>query len=320
VRLFDAATGKRLDAAPAHDGDVLWVRFAPDGDTVYTFSKTEVRAWAAKGGAPKGPPVVRPAAERGAWGTETPLAFTTRTADGKGFELTGWDAPAGKVAWRVALPRETWRVLSHDGARVTALVWDANANEWGMTEIDGPKGRIGPALRLPGADRAANDGRDLALSGDGKLLFVADGNEVAALDSRTGEEVRRFETGPAAGVDVIRYIPSGIAVSHDGSRLAILHRVRREMAVRTFDTKTGRVLAEHGLPFNVNRTAVAVWDTAGRRVLLLDGTDGKAKPRELGANGSAPKCAAFAPNEALLAVGYEDGTALIWDVTAKPKE
>lgn len=327
VRLFDAATGKRLDAAPAHDGDVMWVRFAPDGDAVYTFSEAEVRAWAAKDGAPKGAPVARPAAERGAWGTETPLAFTARTTDGKGFELTGWDAPAAKVAWRVALPRETWRVLSHDGNRATALVWDAKANAWGVNEIDGPKGTIAPAWRLPGADQASNGGRDLALSGDGKLLFVADGNEVAALDARTGREVRRIETGPTAGVDVVRYMPSGIAVSHDGSRLAVMHRNRHEMAVRTFDTTTGRVLAEHDLSGSlVNRmafapagTAIAVWNTASRRVLLLDGVDGKVKARELSA-GARPSCAAFSPNGASLAVGYEDGTTLLWDVAAKAKE
>jgi WD40 repeat protein len=93
-----------------------------------------------------------------------------------------------------------------------------------------------------------------------------------------------------------------------------------------WDVKSGKELAAypfashhgHKIEFNATGTRVALVAPHGAvRVYRADAND---PPLDFTLEGMRPKCAAFSPNGSLLAVGYEDGTALIWDVTAKPKE
>jgi WD40 repeat protein len=67
--------------------------------------------------------------------------------------------------------------------------------------------------------------------------------------------------------------------------------------------------------FDPSGTRLAVWNVQAS-VLVYD-AEGFAEPRKLRTPDASPSCAAFSPNGASLAVGYQNGTALIWDLTAK---
>src|SRR5262249_8626802 len=148
---------------------------------------------------------------------------------------------------------------------------------------------------------------------------------IAGLDVTTGKEklridAGRFETdhGPAA-------FP--MAVSPDGKRIAVVTRKERERGstLRVFEIKTGKELAAHalgsvhnpGLRFSPNGKAVAVWNVWGATVQVCDAESSQVQPRKLEGSAHHASCAAFSPNNASLAVGYADGTALIWDLAAK---
>jgi WD40 repeat protein len=91
-----------------------------------------------------------------------------------------------------------------------------------------------------------------------------------------------------------------------------------------YDVETGTLLAEHdlgevykpGLRFSPNSKTIAVWNVWGATVQVCD-AEGQAQPRKLVAASAQPTCVAFSPNSASLVVGYQDGTALVWDLTKK---
>jgi WD40 repeat protein len=115
-------------------------------------------------------------------------------------------------------------------------------------------------------------------------------------------------------------IPS-MTVSRDGTRVAVVEGP----TVRVTDLKTGKHLTEDHLGerinpgppvFSADGKRLAIWSSWGNWVRVYDVTAGR-KLRILDGGNAVPTAAAFSPDGARLAVGYRDGTGLVWDLTAK---
>jgi WD40 repeat protein len=323
IRILDPATGKRLDAVAAHSDPVTWVGFSADGETVTTQSWLEVMTWSRAG-------------ERKSFG-ETPelgdvwgtghftnnlLAWVNFSADGKTRELIGWDFEKHEATWRMPLGNDLpEKIFTHDGKRVLGVAWNA-AQHWDVWVFDGPAGKKLKSWTIPKPATRLPLTVPFVLSGDGKMLFVG-GDDVASYDAETGKELVRVKTGVVGRTN--NTFPPPLAASRDGSRFAIAQPNLQgpNSTLRVFDVKSGKELAAHdigntyvpALLFNQTGTRLAVWNVPAG-VLVCD-AKGTAEPRKLRAPGVAANCAAFSPNGASLAVGYQDGTALIWELAAK---
>jgi WD40 repeat protein len=214
------------------------------------------------------------------------------------------------------------RPLTLDGKRVIGAALDAKLGCWDVSVYDGPTGKK-PAAWTVAAPPRSSVHPALALSGDGKVLFGFDG-DVVGRDPATGKETVRVKTGPVE-MPGGTYFPVQVATSFDGTRIVVVQRNSEgpNRTLRVFDVKTGKELAAHdigpayfpALLFDRTGSRVAVYHNASQ--VLVCNAEGNAEPRKLDPGSVRSTCAAFSPNGASLAVGYEDGTALIWDLTAK---
>jgi WD40 repeat protein len=156
----------------------------------------------------------------------------------------------------------------------------------------------------------------IALSGDGNTIFVA-GEKVIGLDPIRGKKKVRLDPGLIESIGSSTMGP--LAASADGLRLAVAD----QQSLHIYEVKTGKQLAEQpgafpGAEMNFSPTAdrLVVWSHSGTKVSIYS-VDSDAKPRVLDGGLSTPTCAAFSPAGTSLAVGYLDGTTLIWDLAAK---
>jgi RNA polymerase sigma factor (sigma-70 family) len=324
IRIFDPATGKRLDPMVAHPYSIGRIEFSGDGETVTTWCRSARMTWTLTGERK----TVSEAPElwdgRGdGQRRDIPWAWLETAADGKSGVLAGGQYENRKDAWRIPIGSDIpeWP-LTHDGKRVIAAVFDSKEWKWNVSVFDGPAGK-----KLSSWTVAAPPGAQVhpagALSGDGKTLFGFDG-DVVGRDPETGKELVRVKTGPVAVFPVASF-PAQLATTADGARIAVVRRSPREseQTLRLFDVKTGKELAAydlgsayvHGLVFDRTGSQVAVWNH-GAQVMLYP-AEKRTEPRKLDRGSVSPSCVAFSPNGASLAVGYLDGTALLWDLTAK---
>ncbi len=324
IRIFDAATGKRLDAATAHPNPIDRVAFSDDGETVTTRCQAARMTWSLSGerkSATDSPELWdgRGDGER----RDGPRAWLEIAADGKTVELVGGPFDDRKGAWRMPLGADVpERPLTHDGKRVIGAALDAKLGRWDVSVYDGPAGKRTSAWTVavpPGPPIHPA----MALSGDGKFLFGFDG-DVVGRDPATGKETVRLKTGPVM-IPGGTYSPFPVVTTFDGTRVAVVQQNLRAQngTLRVFEAKTGKELATHdlgrshfpGLLFNRTGSRVAVWHN-GTDVIVYN-AEGRAEPRKLDSGAARVTCAAFSPNGASLAVGYENGTTLLWDLTAK---
>ena len=323
VRIFDAATGKRLDTTAAHPHPIDRVEFSADGETVTTRCQAAVMTWTLRG--ERKSAADPPELWDGRWDgprRDSPRAWFEIGADGKTVELAGGHFDNRKGAWRMPLGADVpERPLTHDGKRVIGAVFDAKQSRWDVTVYDGPAAKKIVTWTVPAQPGQAHPA--MVLSGDGKTLFGFDG-DVVGRDPETGKEKVRVKTGPVA-ISPGTYFPFQVATTADGARIAVVQQNQKggSSTLRVFEVKTGKELAAHdigrpyypALLFNPTGSRVAVWNVEAG-VLVCD-AGGPAEPRKLDAGHARPTCAAFSPNSANLVVGYQDGTALVWDLTAK---
>jgi WD40 repeat protein len=350
VHVHDAATGKRLIEPSGHDAWVSWVGFSADGERVTTVGRDGLRTWTPAGerkSVTSLPELARGRIQPTQFGEH--LVWVSYSEDGKKAELIGWNQAKGEIGWRMPVDDEEYdRILTNDGKRVVRLWPQKKSPRWDVAVYDGPAGKklhtwsfepdridsgglagcgaVGPDdSQAFEPDRIDSGGLGpTALSPDGETLYVG-GKGMAALDVKSGKEKSRREIGNIGRVE--SYSNSPLAFSPDGSRLALASRnVRgRGETLRVYDVKTGKSLVEHdlgevykpGVRFSPNGKQIAVWDVWSTTLRVYDAESSLTEPRKLEGSDRSPQCVAFSPNGASLVVGYQDGTALVWDLTAK---
>jgi WD40 repeat protein len=326
VHMYDAVTGKMVIEPYGHDTLVSWVGFSQDGQRITTVGWDGVRTWTPSGERKNF--VSLPELSRGRIHPtllgEHPV-WVTLAEDGKSAQLVGWDLVSGKIGWRMPVDGDgPERILTSDGKKCVGIAWNAAKLLWDVTVYDGPSSKKLHSWTYDKVDKRGGVGWwPMALSADGNTLFVgADG--IVGWDVSTGKETLRIKAGwfePDRGEAAFP-----MAVSSDGKRIAVI-RAERQLGyfVRVFDIMTGDELAAHvlddvyhpALRFSPSGKQVAVLNVRGRTVHVCDAASSEKPPRKLVGDSSRAWCAAFSPNEASLAVGYEDGTTLIWDLSAK---
>lgn len=331
--VFDATTGKRLAAGGSHDGRVRCLDFSADGKTVYTLDEREQRAWDANTGELKA--AVAPPEFRSGHPHSTVTAGTavwTLWDKTGAAEVIGWDVAATKVVWRFKPGLEAVnRTLSPDGKRVILVGGVANAPTKTVAVYNGPTGKRTHEWNLPAAGW-----RDvpMAVAVDGSRLWVAsqkmnqvNGRPADAIgvllgfrvnDGEERSEVESpVETHSASDV----WIRRALAPSPDGKVIATLDGSRRMAVTSLTGEPRTRELRSDGPGLSA-----AYFSPDGKRVVALSAHNPKAwvfdltkadgqDPRVLDGGVSGATTAAFSPDGKRLAVGYADGSALVWDVS-----
>jgi WD40 repeat protein len=281
VRVWDAATGRRLQSYEEHLAPVVDVRFRPDGRHVVSASvDATVRVWDATTGRVVAPPVVvrTPPPAANACGAIRPdgREIAVGATDGT---IRLWDMDTGRVR----------RTLTKHTGTVVGLAYDRDGLRLASTSALGPSrndARPGGELKLwdvaSGRElatprRGIGVFRRLAFSPDGHRLVLADGGSFAdsgeayVWDVETGRELFPLR-GHTTNVHQATFSP-------DGTRIATA---------------------------SMDRT-VKLWDAAsGEEVFTLRG------------HTAGVFSVAFSPDGHRLASGGIDWTARVWD--ARPPD
>jgi WD40 repeat protein len=324
ANVYDTATGKLVVEPTGHSTPISWVGFSRDGERVVTAAEDDIRIWALNGerkSVANPPEIDLGDLRRARFGDQ--LAWVTYSENGKKPVLVGWDTEKGAIGWRIQLDAVPARVLTHDGKQCLGLSWNGAQRSWDVTVYDGPSGKVRAAWTL---DQDLCGGFQswprLVVSPNGHTLFAGGKQGIVGLDVATGKVKLRIKTPPMEPDSWGNTNP--IAVSPDGTRIAVvvLYPGTTRIGLQVYDIPSGKIVAEHPLEptgvdwlrFSPNGKSVAAW---GGTVELYDAESSQTDPRKLESGTTPPVCAAFSPNGARLAVGYRDGTALVWDLTKR---
>jgi WD40 repeat protein/serine/threonine protein kinase len=316
VTLWDATTGRKVHAFPAHKLHVRTVTFSPDGRLLATASwDGTVKVWEFHSlRRQDANPLLHTLT-----GQENRFHSVAFSPDSRRLAGSGetavyvWDAITGqelltlpgqgKAIWTVAFSPDGHRLASA-GGDATVRIWDARTGGEMLTL----RGHTQPVLSVT----FSPDGERLA-SASGDMTTFADG-EVKVWDARTGREILNLR-GHVGWV-------FSVAFSSDGRRLA---SAGLDGNVKLWDLATaqealtlrGHNGAVRGVAFSPDAhrlvTAggdhtVRVWDAtplpgeARQEVLTLRGHDG------------GVRSVAFSPDGRRLASAGDDGTVRLWDL------
>jgi WD40 repeat protein len=303
VRLFDLVTGRDLLPRTGHRGAITDVAFHPSGKSLATCSTEDgtVRTWDLT---PR-----RAAGEDRISGREfavlqEPANAFSNLAFGDGGRLLFAGGTSSHIAVWDASKRERPRLLAADGQQpqVIAAAPDGavvavgvGQQQLGVRLYDG---RTGETLKnSPEVDESVNS---LAFIGDGKVLAVGTASgRLLFFDAATGKP--RRTPGSSGQGAAARYFLTTI----EGESCALIWDCcTGRLARRIEDVAGPGCLSPDGRYLASTRDGgVALIEVAsGRPVLVL-------RPN----TESVPTAAGFSPDGSLLAVGYADGTALLWD-------
>jgi WD40 repeat protein len=326
--LHDVASGKAVNQLQGHLSGIGWIAFSEDGKSVFTAGEREIKTWNLKGELKQSLTVpelrytqlaVLSGALRG-----DHLAWRGYTEDPLKPMIFGWDSAHNAIGWRI--PAEGGILESGhtpDGKHVIITRPDKTRAAAVVIVYDG---LTGDKIREWTYDRPAglNEYQWSGLpTGDGRYVVVGKRDLVSIRESLTGKEIARVATGfekPAGlGLDS----RAEFVVSGNGAKLA----VSEGGAVEVYDVKTGKSLGRRtfkqpgylSLKFSGDGKQLAIWPNTRSASLFVWNVDERESVlRELVRDTwSAPTCVAFNSDCSSLAVGYFDGTALIWDLNAK---
>ena len=279
VQLLDAATGRVLDTrvVPAAWAGLAW---APDGRTLYAsggqhnrihcfrVDGQQLRPDSALVLGQKWPKQKIGVAGLAVDGRRQVLYAVTREDN----SLYTVDLRTRQVLRTLRLPAEAYAaLLSPDGARLYISLWGAHA----VAVYDPEK------LLLLASIPVESHPNDLALTRDGRRLFVANSNSnsVSVIDTRAGRVVETLNTAlfPASPAGST---PDGLALSADDRQLFIANADNNCLAV--FDVRDAATSRPLGfIPTGWYPTAVRV---VGGQLLVANGKGSASKANPNGPN------------------------------------
>ncbi len=345
VCLWDVASGAEAFAEVGHESVVVALALADDGRTAATADGNGVlRLWEAE----TGRELRRLAADAG---RSCALAFppggrTVAWANGAAFRL--WDVATGEELQRRNLgpgagPARAWafspdgRVLAAAGPNQALRLWDVAAGR-ALAEIPAGPAAVSALAFSP-------DGRVLATAA-GRTELRGPGNVAISLwDVATGRNARRFDVpfgkvGTNCWISALAFSPDGTSVASASESNAVwLGPIPRTAGlpdrgnpvrlwdagtgreVRPFPAEPGHALLDHGgagcVAFSPDGKTVAAGEWDGT-VVLHDAETGAVRGRLEGHRGPV-RSVVFSADGRRLASSSADLTALVWDLTEKPR-
>lgn len=330
VCLFDPVSGRPVapSADPPHE--VRWMRFAPDGKTLYGWSG-DWFAWDVATGKQR-------RVTHTGWNYAEPLSpdgrLTARTVwysgarpagsddDGTRFEIC--DAGTGKAVHSYRGKQFSglglgFNAFTPDGRAVVGALPDGTVRAWAIDT-----GR--ELFNLPGHKAVS---QHHAFSADGRVLVTG------AYDAAGTAPVRVYDVG--VGKELGKFDPGervvAVAASADGRRVAAATSANargredpREVTV-VWDVATGKVLTRVPQKREVRHVALS---PDGRLVALAPDWDGEVRVHEVASggvrftfrHGGQPTGLLFAPDGRTLVVASKEAPVILWDVagalTTKP--
>jgi RNA polymerase sigma factor (sigma-70 family) len=307
ARLLDVATGRDRLTWPGHAGAVNSVAATGDGKSIVTCSADGAIVWDLAAGKVQNRFT---APHQNAKSTAFSPGAAEMAAAGQTGIVRVYDRATGRLV----------RQLGNHGSGVTALTWSGDGRTVASAGNDGSIQLWDAAA--PGKPRAvvknaAGSSRVLALTHAGAFIASAQPQQgaqepVRVWNAATGFELYQLTGHHAEVVD--------LAFSPDARTLAT---AARDGDVCLWDMTNGQLVGRlegHGMPawavaFSPDGRTIAtgmeytvrLWDTATRKELA----------RFLGHHGLV-QTLAFMDDGRTLVSGCTDGTALVWDATARP--
>jgi WD40 repeat protein len=344
VRLWELATGQAvLSTEQHHQGGVIAAVWSADSTRIVTGSSAfygEVRVWDAASGRPltrfRGPE----------WGVysvrytpdESQLVLCGHEArqwnPARGGQVSGpvrWhDAQSGQLLRGVWLPARAQRLtLSPDSSLIAVLTHAVEIERADDSKVLSP-----PAVRLLDAssgkelghvDLDPNGASAVCWSADGQTLFSVSGSKVIQIDSQTRKVITEvllphFREDPLTRLFEETFIFRAAFLRHStgivtAGALKEIYGWKLPSGEKEWTLKTDgyfgtivlspddRLLAAH-IPAADRSHELALFEVASQRLMTKI---------DLGRN--PPMHAEFSPSGNRVLVGFEDGTALVYDIS-----